>query len=338
MRPGASAKWFSLRFMITLRLDVDDLASVRFAYSPAQELVFSLKAWDPAHPSSRFAPWLLAGQPRPTGVDWPLLLSVLGPRGWMPDYLTPRPETSRPTFEAELAQIQATDPDRVRTDLRAAHYVEGGPTVLPAPLAGLDDDPAGIGDQIAAAMANYWWLVLEPRWPQLQALLEADITYRCHRIATGGAAALFADLDDRVSWSAGLLRIDYPHLTTDEPVAGRGLPLTPSAFPRAANIQIDPALPPVVAYPARGRTTLTDYSTPTAPALQGLLGRTRAALLLDLAEPASTTQLAIRHALTPSAVSQHLAVLHASGLAARARAGRSVHYRRTPLGDELVAG
>ena len=55
-----------------------------------------------------------------------------------------------------------------------------------------------------------------------------------------------------------------------------------------------------------------------------------------LAEPLPTIELARRLRVTPSAVSQHLKVLHATGLLARARDGRQVLYRRTPLGDQLT--
>ena len=319
--------------MITFRLDVNDLASVRFAYSPLQELAFSLKALDPAHPMAVFEPWLLAGQPRPTDLDWPVLAALIGPRGWLPDFITPRPDDSRPTFAAELEQVRATDPARVVADLLLAH----GPAGLPPALAERAGDGGALRDRIADAMEGYWWRVLDPRWPQLKTVLEADITYRCHRLATGGAAALFADLDERVSWSDGLVRVDYAFLDSDDPVAGRGLPLMPSVFSRAATVQLDPGLPPVICYAARGRASLVMTAAPRSSALQPLLGRTRAALLLDLAEPASTTQLAVRHALTPGAVSQHLAVLHASGLVGRARSGRSVLYQRSELGDDLVA-
>ncbi|MDR3084504.1 MAG: helix-turn-helix domain-containing protein [Streptomyces sp.] len=68
------------------------------------------------------------------------------------------------------------------------------------------------------------------------------------------------------------------------------------------------------------------------------MGRTRALLLLELAAPASTTQLARSLDLAPGAVGDHLTVLRRAGLLDRARTGRSVLYRRTALGDALAAG
>ena len=67
-----------------------------------------------------------------------------------------------------------------------------------------------------------------------------------------------------------------------------------------------------------------------------LLGPPRARLLALLDRPASTTELAHRLAVSPSAVSQHLRVLRAAGLLSKARSGRSVLYLRSPLGDQLV--
>ena len=78
-------------------------------------------------------------------------------------------------------------------------------------------------------------------------------------------------------------------------------------------------------------------TTSEPPALERLLGPSRAAILLALEQQASTTQLAASLSQSLGGTGDHLAVLHAGGLLTRARSGRSVLYRRTPVGDALVA-
>jgi DNA-binding transcriptional ArsR family regulator len=92
-----------------------------------------------------------------------------------------------------------------------------------------------------------------------------------------------------------------------------------------------------VIYPARGIADL--WLAPDrrpSEALGDLLGRTRAELLLALAEPATTSGLARRHALSASVVSSHLGSLRRAGLASAHRSGREVWYEATPLGQALV--
>ncbi len=72
-------------------------------------------------------------------------------------------------------------------------------------------------------------------------------------------------------------------------------------------------------------------------ALHRLLGGSRAAILLALEDPASTTQLAATLGQSLGGVGDHLTVLREAGLVTRARSGRSVLYRRTPVGDALAA-
>lgn len=317
--------------MLTIRLGVDDLASMRFAYSPMQEAAFSLRVFRPGDRDASYRHWLSRTAIGLDDLDSPLLLSLIGPRGWIPDFLTPRPQSARPDLEAELAIIRCTPGDRVLHDFHGSHGDE-----LPAAIAELAGDPDALTRRITAAIAAYWTAVIAPRWPRMSALLEADIIYRSHLIATGGAAALFEGLDPRIRWDDGTIYFDYPLLNADVDVAGRGLPMMPSIFPRGVTAQIDSDQPPILTYPARGRGTL--MSEPDAPpdSLAALLGRTRAALLIALAEPTSTTQLARANGLTPSAVSQHLAVLAANGLVSRTRSGHSVLYRRTSLAERLV--
>ena len=67
-----------------------------------------------------------------------------------------------------------------------------------------------------------------------------------------------------------------------------------------------------------------------------LLGPARARLLGALRSPSTTSALALRFGVTPSAVSQHLAVLHRSGLVDRERSGRRVLYQASELGLALL--
>lgn len=93
-------------------------------------------------------------------------------------------------------------------------------------------------------------------------------------------------------------------------------------------------------YPARGTAALwgEQETVPQPDALTALVGRARARLLVALDAPASTSHLARSLAMAPGAVGDHLAILRGAGLLVRARSGRSVLYRRTPLGEALVAG
>src|SRR5262249_30270850 len=100
----------------------------------------------------------------------------------------------------------------------------------------------------------------------------------------------------------------------------------------------DPPWPAALIYPARGIAALWEApATATSGALSALVGRTRAVLLAALDQPASTTQLARSLGLATGAVGDHLATLHRAALLTKARSGRSVLYRRPPLGDALVA-
>jgi hypothetical protein len=323
--------------MLTLRLDVTDLASVRFGYSPIQETVQSM--WALRHPDRHplHQRWREAAIPLLRHFDWPLLNSLEGPRGWIPDFLTPYPETNIPAFGDELATLRRTEPDRVRHDIHAAYVDHDGRLgQLPAALDALDRDPASLRDAIADAVSSYWELLIAPYWPQLRDVLDGDIDHRARQLASAGAGELFSGLDNHLRWQDGRLELDAAGLDAIADIDGRGLMLTPSVFENSVNSMIDERLPPVLCYAARGRARLWSAARPAGAELAALLGATRAALLVELSEPATTTQLAVRLSLTPGGVSQHLRVLHHSGLVRRTRTGRVVNYQRSTVGDQLL--
>ncbi|MBB2911946.1 DNA-binding HxlR family transcriptional regulator [Streptosporangium becharense] len=308
----------------------EDVARIRFAFSPIWELVISLRAVrDPARHSLHL-PWVRAVRPRLAGLDLTELFALVPPQGYVVDFLTPPPESPMPDFAADLERVRRADPERAAAEaVRANGSASGGVARFVA------DPEAGVV-RVADTLERYWAIAFAEFWPRIHGLLEGDVLRRVRRLAAGGARELFADLHPSVRWTGDRLAVTRPRQYS-EPLGGEGLVLVPSAFywPDVA-VMMKPYRPMLV-YPATGAGTLWDEGPPPAPgALAALVGRTRAQILIALAEPATTSVLARRMSITPGAVSQHLGVLADGGLVTRRRLGREVVYRRTPVGDSLV--
>jgi biotin operon repressor len=318
--------------MVRYQLVGMDLAGVRFAVSPLNEMVLSLRAWrDPGRYPLNLR-WLHQLQEVRGSLDEQMLLALTNTRLWTPDFLNPRPYSPLTRIDDELAQLAGTEPGVVRRGLREVHATGE----LPGPLRG---SATRVLTRIVTALTDYWRLCFEPHWPRMRALLEGDLTYRGRQIARHGLAEMFAGLSPTVRLVDNVVdvqlrsKLDY-HRATDG-----DLTLVPSLWTVNASTPISPDEPPLILYPARGIATLWEPQALPAPdALAGLLGATRAGLLVQLATPASSTELAVRLGVTTTAVNQHLRALHAGGLLVSARHGRSVLYRRSDLGDQLTAG
>ncbi|MER5862816.1 ArsR family transcriptional regulator [Kitasatospora sp. NPDC002040] len=326
--------------MHRFQLELDDLASAAFACSPLQEAVLSLRMWSHPgiyHPAQ--TAWFELIRPEFERLPQAALLrSLVATTRYVPDFLTPRPATPFPGFRSELALVRALPPEQLADELERT-YLPHDRRLPPLLAAGLAD-PAALIAEIADALAAYWDRCLAPAWwPRARSVLQADIVHRSRMLAERGAAALFADLDGRLAWADGVLTIrrDWASGDADVVVARRGLVFSPSCFVRGAVTSISGDYPPSIVYPSRGQATMPPSPAPApAPeALALLLGTPKARLLTLLDEPASTTELAARLGVTPGAVSQHLAVLHATRLVSRTRSGRLVLYTRTSLGDQL---
>ncbi|MEU9252295.1 ArsR family transcriptional regulator [Streptomyces sp. NPDC048270] len=323
--------------MISFGLDADDLADTRFALSPLQDTVLSLRVLREPGLSAVHAPWRRSVVPGIGALDVELLTSLVARRRTLPDFLSPRPRRFSATFAEELAVVRRTPAGIVRRDLLDAHAPDPLPAPLHAATAGADGAVIALRDAVCGLLHAYWTLAIKPAWPAMRLVLEADMTYRARQLAVGGARRLFADMHPNLHWKDGTLHIDNVLGDFHIPAAGRGLLLVPSVFAHKPAPPVTADQPPALAYPSRGVATL--WSAPRPPdatALRTLLGSPKATLLALLDGPLPTIEIARRLQVTPSAVSQHLAVLHSTGLVTRARDGRHVLYRRTPLGDELL--
>ncbi|MER7763029.1 ArsR family transcriptional regulator [Streptomyces sp. NPDC097619] len=308
-----------------VRLGAADLAQLRFAISPLWEAVAALRATTDPGRHALHLPWLKEASA--LGTERTALLPHLPEL----EARLPAPRCPLATLDEELAELAE-------------------PAEPPAPEGpeGTTADAVGAAGAATSAAVRGWWRAgVEPYWPRIRAVLEADLAHRTRQSAEDGIQEVLARLHPDLDWSAGRLRLPAgaagpvarPAPAAAGAAAGPGLTLAPSAFaPRCLLVPGRPGVPPCLVYPARGLGTLWERPADTAEGLARLLGRSRARLLADTVTPSTTTGLAERTGLTAGAVSQHLAVLGAAGLVTRHRYGREVYYRAADLGLALLGG
>ncbi|WP_328788677.1 ArsR/SmtB family transcription factor [Streptomyces sp. NBC_00273] len=319
----------------------EDLLRCRFALSPAWETQEAVRTLKLAERQGYHLPWLRQIRAAADGLDLRPLWLLMPHRGHSADFIGPPPSGPGVSFGEEIALIRAADPAVAREDIRKS--LASTPGALDSDLGrSLLADPARAVRDLADLLERAWSVLIEPHWPRLRALLEADILFHSRRLAAGGLQSLFDGLHPSLAWDAAslTLTIDRPTSHHERVLGGRGLLLMPSAFiwPGIAG-GFDAPWQPTIVYPARGIGALwTPARENTPDVLAQLLGRARAEVLCALEEPASTTALAHRLALAPSTVSAHLGVLRAAGLLISSRHGRQVRYERTPLAIALTTG
>ncbi len=341
-----------------MRIDVcrEDITASRFSISPLWELSQALRQLSGRrkNPDTTLRPWLVRTRDRyrrlARETDLDLLNALVAP-GWGVDFIAPVPAGVSTTIEELLAEVRATPLDVAHREV--AELLRRQPAE-PRVAAILTGD--GVTDYVADALAAAWHALLESEWPALRAILERDIVHRAGQLTAKGWAAALNGLHPRIGWQQDHIELDSGDDWRVD-LGGQGFLFIPSVFiwPGFA-VDFETPWPPVLCYPARGVAALwersdrgksgagrseievseTGGSAGSGP-LARLLGPSRAAVLLALEEPASTTQLTTILGQSLGGLGKHLAVLHEAGLATRARSGRTVLYSRTPAGDALVA-
>jgi DNA-binding transcriptional ArsR family regulator len=318
--------------MIRFDFALEDLGRTRLAISPMWETAAAIRAQRKPELLSLHLPWIKKIRPLIDDLDLGLAFALLPPRGYIADFLTPPPSTPLAQFEDELELVRSTPPEQIVADVETLQrFGDPGPE-----LRVFLDDPVGSVAALAETLEEFWRRAIEPDWPRIRSLLEADVMYRSRLLSEGGVERLLADLHPDVAWADGGVEV---RMECAEHVAleGRGLLLVPSVFGcHRISSMTEPPWQPTVIYPARGVALLWEAASAPSAALAKVVGRSRAQLLADLDAPRSTTDLADRLGMTPGGVSQHLTVLRDSGLVSSRRHGRLVLYCRSELADELV--
>jgi DNA-binding transcriptional ArsR family regulator len=313
------------------QVNADTLAGSRFVISPLAEATSSLKSLErgtAAHPKERA--WLDAHRPayleRLAGDPLTALLIRAGlGRSWNADFLTPTPAgEGEQSFEEELARIAGTPAEAARADLAVSL---GGP--LPAALR-RSDLPA----RAAGLIEWVWTEAVLPYWPRRRRIIEADVITRTGQLGQGGWMAALDDMRPGMRWlGESRLQINVrDHPPRD--LSGARLMFVP-VTPRHGWFSWHAPHRYAVVYPCLGLLAEADLR-PVPEALGALLGPSRAAVLVLLDTPKSTTQLVALTGQALGSVGRHLKILLDARLVRRRRAGRSVLYYRTDAGDVLV--
>lgn len=318
------------------QVNADTLAGSRFVISPLAEATASMLALQQgaaAHPGERA--WLDAHRPAyrerlardPVGAL--LVRAALG-RRWIADFLTVTPLSpaadGEQAFEAELARLRRTPPEVARADLEVSLH---GP--LPVGLKDRSDLP----ERAADLLEWVWTQAVLPDWPRRRRIIEADVVARTRQLSQGGWTAALNDIRPGMRWlGEGRLQInayDYP----PREICGAQLLFVPVTSSQGRWVCWEEPHRYAVVYPCSGALAEADR-VPVPEALGRLLGPARAAALVLLDTPKSTTQLVALTGQGLGSVGRHLRVLLDAGLVRRRRAGRCVLYYRTAAGEALV--
>lgn len=265
--------------MLRLHFEPEDLTRVRVATEadPLWELVLSL-CWLSGESTGRNvldlrSARMRVAEDRELGDAVRLLRTLVPPRGYFPDFLTPT--QARQGLDAGVEAVLSTSRSRLRHDVGRVAAERALPTWG-------TDLARGHGSALRLlewALRAYHRRMLAPAWQRIGSLLDAERSWLTRLQMVGGVEAMFRGLWPRVQWDPPVL--SAPYATSHDHIIrldGRGLVLIPSFFCTGTPVALaDPELEPVLVYPADVRSawfgplTSPDDETPwpTSSAVRG---------------------------------------------------------------------
>src|SRR5713101_3356032 len=110
--------------MIEWTFQPEDVARIRFAFSPLWEAVHSLIVLRAPTAHALHVPWVRSALLKVVELDLSELFALVPVRGPTADFLDPPPTSPLPEFGAELDAVRRTPPERVIAELREVRSEE----------------------------------------------------------------------------------------------------------------------------------------------------------------------------------------------------------------------
>jgi DNA-binding transcriptional ArsR family regulator len=317
----------------------EDLARVRVLDEPHPlwEVLLSLHLLQTQQGAVAFGGWRRGVWSSPPPLVR-MLTTLARPKGYSPDFLTPSIDAL--DLDTALETVLGTDKRRLRADIG----VLATEMAVPAWVGGVADGDVATLGRLAGAVRAYHAVALAPHWPVIRAQVRASWTRRAELAVSGGVGHMLATLHPGTRWNGPVLEVPYP-VDQELRLGGRGLTLVPSFFCWQHPITLaDPDDRPMLVYPVERTPDWANGggeppSRPRPQSLGALLGRTRAAVLLTIAERPhlNTTQLARILGTSPASASQHATVLREAGLVNTRRHNGSAIHTLSSRGTTLLA-
>ncbi|HEX2619649.1 MAG TPA: winged helix-turn-helix domain-containing protein, partial [Phototrophicaceae bacterium] len=272
-------------------------------------------------------------------VELPYLDALVCTGRYIPDFLTPTPDASTLSIEAELQRLMKLPTQHIRNNIQFLIDLDSDSDIRQQFLV----YPHEMMNCLIDDLRLYWRLVLEPHWSAMVSILEGDILYRARQLAIEGTTSVISDLSPHLVMKDNQIQLKFKEPPADPPypmyhdITGRGMRLVPSMFiNQSVSWQMVPEAQPMLVYGARGVGQWQQIAPLKNQSLELLIGEGRASVLMALANPASTTELAHHLMMTAGAVSQHLNRLHETGLVEPHRSGKRVYYYLSRRGEQLL--
>jgi DNA-binding HxlR family transcriptional regulator len=324
-----------------------DLARIRLAYSPLNELFLSytmLRRHSVGKPIPYgYDRWINRVLPCLDDVPLDYLDAVSTPDAFAPDFvLCPTPlDNIYQDIEDEFVRLRQQPDALILRDIDTLIEAYGDTDARRH----FERDVPGALDALIRDMRLYWEIAIAPYWARIITLLEGDLLRRSRQLATEGPVALLTGLHPDLHYVQGMLFTMADEvrngLDLEADTAGQGMLLNPSVFIPwygGTGYSCDDGWQQSIGYRIDGSGLwLPREPEPPDEALRLTLGASKASILRLLEDgPLNSGEIARGVHVSAGSASQQLGKLALARLVTSYRLGHRVYYQLSPRGKQLL--